>query len=187
MEVLAFGASDVPDPLRQQVDTLQDAEWPPPSGVARHGHDPALDPVTVVLVDDGRVVAGLDVLSKVITHRGLEFRAAGLSAVVTEPACRRAGLGRRLVLAARDLMISRAVDLGVFTCDPQLARFYRCAGWRCLPGTCLVGGTPLEPLRSDELGKVTMAAFFTGHGRAHEPEFAGCDIELYPGTVDRLW
>jgi hypothetical protein len=37
------------------------------------------------------------------------------------------------------------------------------------------------------LDKVTMAAFFSDHARAHWPQFVGADVDLYPGEIDRLW
>jgi aminoglycoside 2'-N-acetyltransferase I len=55
-------------------------------------HDPAMHPVSMLLVEDGRVFAALDILSKDITHGGRIYAASGLSTVVTEglrrPACR---------------------------------------------------------------------------------------------------
>ena len=48
-------------------------------------------------------------------------------------------------------------------------------------------GTPADPFPSGPLGKVTLAAFFTAHALANRADFRSADIELYPGTIDRLW
>lgn len=189
MELVVHPEAEVPSDLRAQVWELQEQAWPtgrPDPGV---GHDPALLPRSMLLLDGPRVVAALDLLTKEITHAGQVFRACGLSAVVTDRARRGRGHGGRLVAAARGHLAELGVDLGVFSCDRPLEPFYRRAGWQLLPGTVLVGGTPQEPFPSDRPGfdKVVLAEFVTAHARAHRASFAGARIALYPGGIDRLW
>ncbi len=78
-------------------------------------------------------------------------------------------------------------DLGIFTCDLDLRAFYERAGWRCLPGTVLVGGAPEAPFPSDQFDKVTMAAFFSRRAHDAADGFIGARVELYPGEIDKLW
>ena len=144
----------------------------------------------MLLVDQaGTVVAALDVLTKEIEHAGRRFTAAGLSTVVTRPCARGQGHGRRLATAARRTMRVRGADVGLFTCDRPLQRFYARAGWDLLPGTVLVGGTPACPFPSDQPGfeKVTMGAFFTPEARRARSSFLHARIALYPGQTDTLW
>jgi aminoglycoside 2'-N-acetyltransferase I len=183
-----FPEAQVPLPLRLQMVGLQDQAWPserpsPPSP----WHDDALSPVSMLLVGDGRVVAALDILSKELEHAGERWAASGLSAVVTDPAERGRGYGGRLVAAARARIAASAVDVGLFTCDPALGRFYERAGWDLLPDTTIVGGTPEDPLSSDALGKITFGGFFSERARARRDGFVGTRILLYPGVIDRLW
>jgi GNAT superfamily N-acetyltransferase len=188
VEIVSWPEADVPPDLRLQALALQDQEWPsfrPAEPGPRH--DPALHPVSMLLVDDGRVLAALDILSKEITRCGQRYAASGLSTVVTDPTRRRQGHGRALVEAARDAIAASGADLGIFTCDSPLQAFYESAGWQVLPGTVLVGGTPAAPFPSDQFDKVTMACFFTARAQASAPAFVGCRIELYPGDIDRLW
>ncbi|WP_327678390.1 GNAT family N-acetyltransferase [Kitasatospora sp. NBC_00458] len=190
MRVLTLPEAEVPAELKLQVAELQDLVWPrPPGPSADPVHDPALSPSSMLLVDGDRVVAALDVLSKPLTHAGRTYAASGLSAVVTDPARRGRGYGRRLVSAARAAIEEGGADLGIFTCDRELRGFYEGAGWEPLPGAVLVGGTVGRPFPSDQDGfdKLTMAAFLTGFARRHRAEFAGARIGLYPGEVDRLW
>ncbi len=175
---------NVPGAVREQVAWLDRRAWPTAKG---EDHDPTLDPIRMVLRVDGRAVATLAVLSKSIEHAGRTWAASGLSAVVTDPDQRRQGHGHRLVVAARELMATRGVDLGIFTCDTELAPFYEGAGWTPLPGTVLVGGTPAEPFPSDQFDKVTLASFFTPEAREHAHDFVGVRIALYPGLRDKLW
>lgn len=193
VQILSFPEEVTPFDLRVQVRQLQEEAWPsrpgkvaPPEAPA---HDPALQPLSIVLVGDGVVLAALDILSKEIVHAGRCFAAGGLSTVVTRREARGRGHGRRLVAAAREMMIARKLDLGLFTCDSSLQAFYESAGWRVLPESVLIGGTPQDPFPSDQPGfdKVTMADFFSPEGRQAETTFRDSRIGLYPGQIDKLW
>lgn len=186
--------------LRVQVLALQAQAWPPPTAEDEGAtspadgdadgdwHDPALDPVAMLLLDDDdTVLAGLDVLSKPITHGGHVYQARGLSRVVTDTARRGRGHGRRLVAHARAEIRRSGADLGVFTCDRDLQGFYESAGWQLVAGAVLVGGTPDDPFPSDRFDKVTMASFFSPAARRHAASFTGARIALHSGPIDRLW
>ena len=188
MRILSFPQHAVPPALQAQVVALQDQAWPRSAGEPWTGHDPALRPVTMLLVDDGEaVLASLAVLSKEIAHDGQRFAASGLSTVVTDSSHRGRGHGHRLVSAAREQIAASGADLGIFSCDRPLAAFYRRAGWRVLPGTVLIGGTPADPFPSDRFDKVVLAGLFTEHAREHAASFEHARIELYPGEIDKLW
>ena len=187
VQILSFPEAETPPALRAQVIALQQQAWPGPgTGLT---HDPALHPMTVLLVSGGVVVAALDVLSKSLTHRGETYRVSGLSTVVTARTERRSGHGTRLVRAAHELVAESGVDLALFTCDRELAGFYLAAGWTLLRDTVLIGGTPADQLCSDAPGfdKVTLGDFFSANARRNADTFLGTRIELYPGTIDRLW
>ncbi|MFC6081920.1 GNAT family N-acetyltransferase [Sphaerisporangium aureirubrum] len=186
MQIMSFPEEAVPLEFRTQILDLWREVWP--SG-ADPAHDPALHPVSMILVDDGHVLATLDILTKQITHAGRSYRAGGLSTVVTRSTARRRGHGHHLVSAAHTAMAAADLDIGLFTCDRPLAPFYESAGWHTLPGTVLVGGTPEAPFPSDHPGmdKVTMADFFSPRGRTHRLSFEHARVELYPGEIDKLW
>ena len=168
--------------LRRQVVALREQEWPEEADDVEFTHDPALDPMTMVLINHDRVVAALDILAKAIEHRGVAYRACGLSTVVTDAALRGNGFGRLLVTAARERM-SDSFDLCVFTCDPSQRAFYERMGFEELVGTVLVGGTPGAPLRSDVLNKVVFAEGYT----TPLDGYVGVEVAIYPGLIDRLW
>jgi aminoglycoside 2'-N-acetyltransferase I len=192
MHIVSFPEAEVPPDLRIQVLALHAQAWPEGETgdvPAEPGltHDPALRPLSMLLVDDETLVAALDVLSKDLTHRGRHYAASGLSTVVTDEAQRGKGYGRRLVLAARDAIRESGADLGIFTCDRPLQGFYESAGWDVLPGAVLVGGTPEAPFPSDQFDKVVLALFFSPEAQRHAGTFAHARIELYPGNKDKLW
>ncbi len=164
MRIVSFPEADVPRELRAQVRALHDEAWPDYKP-ERDGpvHDPALRPLSMLLLDGDRVLSALDILSKQIHHRGQAFDASGLSTVVTGKANRGKGHGHRLVQAARDAIEASGADLGIFTCDSPLQAFYERGGWQLLPGTVLVGGTPEapfpeRPVRQGHHGALLLAA-----------------------------
>lgn len=191
LRVVTVREADVPADLRAQVVRLQDQAWPadePSDGAP--WHDPGLEPLSMLLVDDDdTVLAALDILSKDVEHAGEWWSASGLAAVVTDEAERGRGHGQRLVEAARRRIQASGVDIGLFTCDAPLLGFYEGAGWEHLPHTVLVGGTPEDPFPSDQDGfdKVTLGGFFSERALARREAFVGARIELYSGPIDRLW
>lgn len=182
--IVRFRQSDLPAGLRAEQLRLHRQAWPDSDDA---GHDPELNPLTMLLLDGAEVLATLDILSKDIEHRDQTYAAGGLSAVVTDRACRGQGYGLALVRAARHTMAELGRDLGIFSCDTELAGFYQQAGWQLLPGTVLIGGTPDHPFPSDQFDKVTLGSFFTAHARSHAADFEHARIGLYPGEIDRLW
>jgi aminoglycoside 2'-N-acetyltransferase I len=187
-----FDEAAIPDSLRAQTEQLRERAWPSCAGAVSDTasrHDAALSPQTMLLLDDQRVVAALDILTKDSTHVGNSFRASGISAMVTDPDQRGLGHGHHLVNAAHELIASSGVDIGIFTCDRPLQRFYERAGWPLLPGSILIGGTVESPFPSDQPGfdKVTLADFFSPHASRHRSAFEHARIGLYPGEIDRLW
>ena len=168
---------------------LQHQAWP---DAATHDtaawHDPSLEPISLLLLDDdGRVRSALDILSKSIVHNSVPYEASGISAMCTDEASRGLGHGRQLAKAAIHTMRSNGADLGMFTCDRHLRRFYESAGWTCMADSVLVGGTAASPYPSDELDKLVMASFFSAKARAGACDFVGARIELMSGEIDRLW
>jgi GNAT superfamily N-acetyltransferase len=109
-ETVTLPEADVPAGLRKQVLRLHREAWPE---LHPHGHDPALRPLSMLLLKDGLVVSALDILSKAIQHDGDVYAASGLSAVATDSAHRGRGFGRQLVLAAREEMGRRSTDHGL--------------------------------------------------------------------------
>jgi GNAT superfamily N-acetyltransferase len=189
MRLLSSPESATPADLRAQVLRLQDEAWPSMEEPEQVGHDPALRPLSMLLVDGDTVLSALDILFQDIEHAGQRYRAGGLSTVVTSQAVRRHGYGRQLVAAARERMLAMALDLGVFTCDRPLRSFYESAGWQVLAGTVLIGGTRDAPFPSDQPGfdKLTLGCFFSARAQQNQQAFLGARIELYPGTIDKLW
>ena len=184
LRVVSYFQRELPAELRAEQLRLHRQAWPVTDDAE---HDPRLEPLTLMLLDGQNALAVLDILSKDIVHNGQRYKASGLSAVVTEQAVRGRGHGLELVRQARRTMARLGRDLGIFTCDTELAGFYHRAGWQLLPGAVLIGGTRESPFPSDQFDKVTLGAFFTEHAREHAADFEHARVELYPGSIDKLW
>jgi len=191
--VVTFPEAETPGILRAKVRQMQEEAWPPTGNGSHVGegavHDPALRPLSMLLVEDDEVLASLDVLFARLVHAGVELSVAGLSTVVTPRVWQGRGYGRTLVTWAREAMPALGVDLGLFTCDRPLGGFYAACGWEILPGTVLVGGTPSEPFASDQPGfdKVTLGACFTPSGVAARESLLDARVQLHCGDIDKLW
>jgi len=182
--ILLYKESEVPNELQMQVFALKRNAWPE---LSPHPHDPLLSPVSMLLLEHGRVLSSLTILSKRIAHCGQDYAASGLSSVVTLKEARRKGYGRRLVIAASEVIESQGTDLGIFTSDTVLRPFYESCGWQVLPNCVLIGGTVDRPFASDQFDKVTFASFFTPKAVESAENFRNSRIALYPGLIDKLW
>ena len=189
MHLSAFADAVLPDDVRRQVARLQEAAWPLVSDEPALTCESARAPHTLVLDDEGVVLAALEVPRTSFEHAGTPLAAAGLSAVVTRASERRRGHATRLAAFARSWLATQPVDLGIFTCDREISRVYTAAGWQVLSDAVLVGGTPEAPFPSDQAGwdKVVLIDLFSERAAQLRPTFEGARIALYPGPDDRLW
>ncbi len=189
-DVLIVPQEELALDLKAQVIALLERAWPSGRGVEEQLraplHDPERRPLAALLIDGGVVVGYLAIPSATIRHRGRDYRASGLSAVVTHPERRRRGHGQRLVVAARAAIVAGGADLGLFTCDPPLVPFYVGCGWEAMPRTAVVGGTRERPFPAAPLGKRTLMGFFSAHARAHRRDFEGATLQLELREGD-LW
>jgi GNAT superfamily N-acetyltransferase len=190
IEITACPEEELSDDLLRQTLAVLRAEWPAAFSGAKSNqtelNDPALHAMIFSLVLDGQLASHLSVPRKTIIHRCEPYKAYGLSGVLTGPAFRGKGYGERVVRAATAFMEQDGADVGLFTCDPPLRRFYERCGWTRLEGASLVGGTRAKPFPSDTLGKITFVRFFSARAQAHENNFMDAAIRLDLRVGD-LW
>lgn len=174
--------------LRREIAWLQHRADPAVSPAPREPippeHDPALDALSFYIIADRRVVSYAAVVYITIRHDGEALLAAGLSCVATDPACRRRGLGWRVVAAATRSILDSTVDLGLFTCDPPLIPFYaRAGGWQAAPDVVLLGNRHPGALTSIGLGKAVMMRLVSDRAQCMTTslEHAVIDLNLPPG------
>jgi GNAT superfamily N-acetyltransferase len=142
-------------------------------------HDPLLDALSFYLLDGRHVVSYAAVVHKQIEYRDATLWIAGLSCVATDPDYQGRGLGSRVVGAATRYIEQSTIDLGIFTCDPPLARFYISAGaWTVAPDVVLIGGQYDGALTSVALQKVVLMRLFSAKAQAMAAQLRRTTIDL---------
>jgi GNAT superfamily N-acetyltransferase len=140
-------------------------------------HDPSFDVLSFFVGEGDRVIAYAGVAMKRIKHAGEPLDIGGLSCVMIDPGYQRQGIGSKVVAAATRCIERSSLDVGVFTCDPPLARFYQRAGaWPVAPDVVLAGSHDEAALRSDRLNKVVLLRLLSE--RAMALAFAHSTIDL---------
>jgi aminoglycoside 2'-N-acetyltransferase I len=188
-DVLVVSQDELSLDLKSQVIALLESAWPSERSVARQLreplHDPARNPLALLLLDAGAVIGYLAIPSTTIRLADHTYRASGLSAVITHPDHRRRGHGHQLVVGAREAIAASGADIGVFTCDPPLVSFYVGCGWTPMPRTAVVGGTRARPFPAAPLGKQTMMGFFSPLAitRRRDFELATLSLNLREGDL----
>ncbi len=120
---------DVPALWREQV-----ASW-----FEREFHAPmsqTAPPQWRVLCTAGEDLVGhVGLLTRPITVGGAPLLAAGVGAVIVEPAWRGRGLGRAMLQEARAFMQAQTrAAFGLLICEDHRLTFYEALGWQEVPG-----------------------------------------------------
>lgn len=131
-------------------------------------------------------ISHVSVLEKCILHKGIQYRAFGLSEVVTHPNFKRKGLASRLLKEAILYIENNSPDICIFTCYPALVPLYSRAGLELMKDTYVVGGTPNHPLCSQQLGLSTMMAFYSDLAKSHRSDFENSEV-LLRLSERKLW
>ena len=171
-ELVSFPDEHLPGEFKRQILSMHSAEWPEGYVGEFQGRvwiqRPRFHPVHFVLVEGGAVVSYVGVVWKRLDHAGEVYKTFGLSGVVTNPASRRQGHGRRLVEIATASIERSDADIGLFTCAPELKEFYAASGWLPMAASGLFGGPRSAPYPSEEL---TMMRFFSEKGKRGQAKF----------------
>ena len=80
--------------------------------------------IHIVLVEQGIMIRHTEVKWKYLEHAGEIYKVFSLSGVLTYPAFREQGYGRRIVEAGTAYIASADADIGMFHCAPHLKNFY---------------------------------------------------------------
>ncbi len=172
--------------LVQSIIELEATAWPTEGESESFPSAPQTYVTSFVMLEGSKAVCHAAVRRAPLIHKGVEYTACGLSEVVTRPGYQGRGIASQVIARARDFILNQGTDIGIFTCRPELVSFYARSGWTPAEGSCLIGGTPADPFRSDSLGLVTMLSLLSDKARLHWRDFESADIfcELGKG---QLW
>jgi predicted N-acetyltransferase YhbS len=133
----------------------------PPNPTVRH----------FVIAERGILISHALVRQLTITHLGNPYKLYGVGSVMTYPAFRGEGYGRRVVEAATAYILNSDADIGMLFTAPETAPFYEASGWAALNKTGVYYGDPAQPeyddafimmLHVSEQAKVQRANFEEG-------------------------
>lgn len=180
VERARYGDMDVD--VRREIAFLQERAYrpsEPPIDPRTPLHTPALDAHSFLLRCDGLLVSYAAVVTTTISADGMRYLASGLSSVATDPDFTRRGYASRVVDSASRYIAASGVDMGVFTCAPNLTQLYTVAGdWLVAPDVRLVGSDQPDALSSTALGVVVLMRLFSARARMNSDVLHRATIDL---------
>ena len=109
-----------------------------------------------------------EVVWKYLKHAGETYKAYGLTSVFTYPGLRRRGYGTQIVNAGTDYIKLSDADIGIFTCDLSLERFYSRCGWIPMKDATVLIEPEGKPIIAN---KPMMMLFLSEKGKRGRPAF----------------
>jgi GNAT superfamily N-acetyltransferase len=95
-------------------------------------------------------IGHVGIVDRIATVDGSEARAGLVGGVYTDPRLRNQGLGTRLMVRARDVMVDLDMEYGILMCLSSLVPFYERVGWKVFDGPLIFDrgwGPQTSPLR----------------------------------------
>jgi GNAT superfamily N-acetyltransferase len=176
-DLVMFSDEEVPAGIKCQVLSFHRLQWWEDYTGENRLRDwiqpPELHPAHVAIVEDGVLISYAAVVWKLLEHAGAVYTTFGLSGVLTYPAFRGQGYGRRVVEAATEVIRASDADIGLFTCEPSLSHFYAASGWIPMERAVLQCGPRSAPLTTTQRA---MMGFFSEKGRHGRPSFESLPI-----------
>ena len=186
MELVQYPQENCDKRIAEKIAALEDTAWPREGGKTVFPSAPGSYLTSFVLMETGMAVCHVGIRKAVLSHRGEEYLAYGLSEVVTHPDYQKRGLATQMIKQAAQFIRAQQPDISIFTCAKDKTDFYARGGWKPVPGACFVGGTKEKPFRSDSLHLVTMMMFLSPKSELHRKEFEHTDIIFELGE-NQLW
>ena len=186
MELIQYPQGNCDKKIADKIAALENTAWPQEGEETTFPSAPDTYLTSFVLMEAGAAICHVGIRKAVLSHKGEEYLAYGLSEVVTHPDYQKRGLAAQTIKQAAQFIISQQPDISIFTCAREKAGFYARGGWEAVPGACFVGGTKEKPFRSDSLNLVTMMMFLSPKSRLHREDFEHTDIIFALGE-GQLW
>jgi aminoglycoside 2'-N-acetyltransferase I len=141
MDIAVTASADVPPDVRQAIGALSAAVYPPEVIATLPGIDLAwARPQRSLLVwDDGRLVAHVGVVVRDVLLDGQIVRIGGIGGVMTHPEAQGKGFARAAMRRAQDVFASDpAIVFALLVCPSSRVSFYERLDWRRFGGRLLV-------------------------------------------------
>lgn len=165
--------------LRKEINDYLNLIWPDhPAFTEKPAHNLDLHPICVLGWLDKILVAYAAILNKTINIAGQAYQVSGLSCVSSHPQYRGQGYAGQVVAQATRWIEENHADLGLFTCDPELASFYRRYGWRVADNIELIGNDKPNAISSLREGKLVQIKILSERAHISAQNFRATTINL---------
>ena len=140
MQLVSYPQADLPKTLYWQIISYMRTEWHYAfqgrlKGRRWIGSD-EFNPVNMVLLDDGFVVAHAEIEYRELLHDGKIYHTYGLSQIFVYHDYRGEGYGRKIVDTATNYIYEQAnAEIGMLWCNHNLRDFYLKCGWIAMDST----------------------------------------------------
>jgi predicted acetyltransferase len=186
IEVDFIAYEKAPDSLTKKVIHLLNIVWPKRFSEDEEIHPIALSPVSFFLYIEQQVISYCVVLSKEIVHEGNTYKISGLHCVCTHPLYRKQRYASQIVKKATEFIENSSIDIGLFSCKPDLLSFYKNYGWLPADKVHIVSGKYSGALSNHHFGKITLIRFFSKKAIDHKNAFSDTSIYLN-APLGKLW
>ena len=180
IQELIYPSNELPPHLKCQILSFLRMMWPGGFEGKNRLRDWISSPedhsISIMLVENDILISHTEVVWKYLDHAGGTYKAYGLSGVLTYPAFRKQGYGKRIVEKGTAYIEASDADIGIFHCDKSLKEFYVSCGWIPMETAVTFIGVKDSPMISSEL---MMMRFLSQHGRKGRPAFES--VPLYFG------
>jgi predicted acetyltransferase len=172
--------------LTQKFIHLLNTVWPNKFSHDQEIHPIALSPVSFFLCREQQVISYCVALSKEIVHEGNTYKISGLHCVCTHPLYRKQRYASQVVKKATEFIENSSIDIGLFSCEPELLSFYKNYGWLPAYKVHIVSGKHSGSLSNDHFGKITLIRLFSKKAIEHKNAFSDTTIHL-DAPLGKLW
>lgn len=147
-----FSAEVLPKHFAQQMRDFARIEWQNDitHDIETTLHPAHWHPIYFVLAENETLISAAAVLWKMVEFQGEMYTVYGLGMVLTYPAYRQQGHGRRVVAAATEFIrYQDQADFAILQTAPHLEQFYAEHGWQHTPKIRILSGPPENPIDDD--------------------------------------
>ncbi len=172
IQELVYPDEQLPPHLKCQILSFLRMMWPQGfmgENRLRDWISPAEDhSISMMFVEEDILISHTQVVWKFLNLAGETYKAYGLSGVLTYPAFRGQGFGRRIVEKGTAYIDTTDADIAMFHCDKSLKKFYSACGWIPMETAVTYIGPKDHQVISSEL---LMMRFYSEGGKKSRTAF----------------
>lgn len=126
---------ELPEKWYYQIISFQRIVWPE-GFVGENKHrdwitNPIENPISIFLAHNDILISHVQVVSKTLTHKNIDYKFYGLTGVLTYPAFRKEGYGKQVVKEGMNyIQQQKDRDIVFYSCEEKNIGFYQKCDWQ---------------------------------------------------------